>query len=290
MYWNTIIARFVRKHDIAIFYIFSLLLGTGITYLVVKRILPSGLILLAATSASLSAIIVTAIVGGKMELKKLLSRLLIWRADTGYWCFALFILPPTVLLGFYLNPIFGGESMDLSNIKPLYTIIPMLIIFTITAGLGEELGWTGFLTPRLQAKHNALTSSIIRGIMWGLWHLPLFIFSGIDHPSLADFPYSGWVAQKGFLIAMIAFIVFNQIPWSIFYTWIFNNTKGSLLLVSVLHGSEVWFAYWLLSTGINGSNFDNYWGVGLVMILVAIIIVFTNGAKNLSRKHIRVMR
>jgi membrane protease YdiL (CAAX protease family) len=172
--------------------------------------------------------------------------------------------------------------------QPLYQIVPMFILFIITAGLGEELGWTGFLTPRLQARYSALVSSLIRGVLWGFWHIPLFIFSGLDHPSLADFPYSGWVSQKGFLIAMGAFILINQIPWSIFYTWIFNNTRGSLLLVAILHGSEVWVAYWMLSTGVDASNFDNYWGYGIVMVATAAVIVLAAGAKNLSRKHERI--
>lgn len=282
-------SRFINKYAIASFYILSLILGAGTVYLVVLQVLPAGLTMIAALSASLSAIIITAIAEGKDGLKKLFSRLLIWRTGIGYWAFALFILPPTILLGLFLNPIFGGESIDLSNMQPLYTIVPMLIMFFITAGLGEEIGWTGFLTPRLQARYNALVSSIIRGVMWGLWHFPLFIFTGLDHPSLESFPYGDWVTQKGFLIAMGAFILINQIPWSIFYTWMFNNSKGSILLPAVLHGTEVWFAYWIISTGINQGNFDNYWGYGLIMVLIAIIIVITSRAKNLSRKNERVV-
>ena len=57
---------------------------------------------------------------------------------------------------------------------------------------------------------------------------------------------------------------------------------------AILHGSEVWVAYWILSTGINQGNFDNYWGYGLIMVLTAVIIVITNGVKNLSRKKERI--
>jgi membrane protease YdiL (CAAX protease family) len=282
-------SRIISKYSIASYYILALILGAVITYLVVQRVLPAGFIFVAASSASLSGIIITAIADGKDGLKKLFGRLLIWRIGIGYWAFALFILPPTILLGLYLSPFFGGEPIDLSNIQPLYIIVPMLIMTFITAGLGEEIGWTGFLTPRLQTHYNALVSSIIRGVLWGLWHFPLFIFSGLDHPILEGFPYADWVAQKGFLIAMGSFILMNQIPWSVFYTWMFNNSKGSLLLPAILHGSEVWMAYWVLSTGINQGNYDNYWGYGLIMVLIAVIIVLTNGARNLSRKKERVI-
>ena len=281
-------SNFVKKYAIASYYILALLLGTVVTYLVVLRVIPAGLIMLAAVSASLAGIIITGIAEGRAGLKLLFGRLLIWRVGIGYWLFAILFLPFAVLIGLFLNPVFGGETADFSHMQPLYQIIPMFILFVITAGLGEELGWTGFLTPRLQARYSALVSSLIRGVLWGFWHIPLFLFSGLDHPSLADFPYSGWVSQKGFLGAMGAFILINQIPWSIFYTWIFNNTGGSLLLVAILHGSEVWVAYWWLSTGVNASNFDNYWAYGVVMLATAVIITLNFGAKNLSRMHERI--
>jgi hypothetical protein len=79
------------------------------------------------------------------------------------------------------------------------------------------------------------------------------------------------------------------LPWSIFFTWIFNNTKGSLLLVAVLHGSEIWVPYWMMSTGVSPENLDNYWGYGMVMVLSAILIVIISGSQNLSRKHNRIV-
>jgi hypothetical protein len=61
------------------------------------------------------------------------------------------------------------------------------------------------------------------------------------------------------------------------------------LLVAVLHGSEIWAAYLMMSSGINPKNLDNYWGYAAIMMLVAIIIVITSGAKNLSRAHKRIV-
>jgi hypothetical protein len=79
------------------------------------------------------------------------------------------------------------------------------------------------------------------------------------------------------------------LPWSIFYTWLFSNTKGSLLLVATLHGSEIWLAYLMMSMGISPNNLDNYWGYGMVMILTAGIIVMVTGSQHLSRKHKRIV-
>jgi membrane protease YdiL (CAAX protease family) len=280
---------FVHRYPIVSFYILALALGAGTVYLVVRGVLPTSLALAAALSASIAGIIMTAVEDGRAGLKLMLSRLLIWRVGIGYWLFAILFLVPAILLGSVVNPLFNGDPISFSNMKPAFEILPMFISFFIVAGLGQELGWTGFLTPRLQARFGALTSCVIRAILGGIWHLPLFLYSRSQLPALADFPYSGWIAQKGFLVAIVALILMFLLPWSIFYSWIFNNTRGSLLLVAILHGSEIWVAYWMLNTGINPSNFDNYWGYGAVMVLIAIIIVIMTGSQNLSRKRKRIV-
>ena len=184
---------------------------------------------------------------------------------------------------------FNGDAVEFGNMQSPMTFIPLFIIFFIIAGLGEELGWTGFLIPRLQARYSALTSSIIKAVLWGLWTLPLFLYSRFDPVSFPDFPYAGWIAQKGFLVAFGAFFLLFVLPWSIIYSWIFNNTKGSLLQVAVLHGSEIWVAYFMLSSGIDPRNLDNYWGYGAVLVVTAITIVIANGWQDLSRKHTRIV-
>ena len=92
----------------------------------------------------------------------------------------------------------------------------------------------------------------------------------------------------GFLAAFVFFFVLFLVPWSIMINWMYNNTKGSLLLVAVLHGSEIWVAYWMMKTGINPGDINNYWGYGLVLFLVAIWLILRYGAEDLSRKHIRI--
>jgi membrane protease YdiL (CAAX protease family) len=213
---------------------------------------------------------------------------LIWRVGIGYWFFAILLLFPTILFGSLVNPLFGGDAVSFSDVKPTLNIVPMFIIFVVVAGLGQELGWTGLLMPRLQARFDALGACVIRAVIGTIWHLPLFIYSTLWPSAFPDFPYAGWIAQKGFLAAMMAALVF-LLSWSILLGWMFNNTRGSLLLVSVLHGSEIWVAYWMSSAGIDSNNLDNYWGYGVVIILIAIVIVVTTGSQNLSRKHKRIV-
>lgn len=231
----------------------------------------------------------TAVVDGRAGLKLMFSRLMIWRVGVGYWFFAVLFLIPAILLGSLANPFFNGDPITFGNVQPAFGIVPMFISFFIIAGLGQELGWTGFLLPRLQARFSALDASIIRAVIVGIWHLPIFIFSMLQPQALSDFQYAGWIAQKGFLAAIMTAILMFILPWAIFFSWMFNNTKGSLLLVSVLHGSEIWVAYWMLSTGIHPDNMDNYWGYGAIMILISVIMVIRTGPQNLSSKHKRII-
>ena len=280
---------FNARYSVAAFFVLAMVLGTGAIHLVVQGIIPPGLALASALSASIAGVIMTAVEDGRDGLKLMLRRLLIWRVGLGYWLFAFLFLVLAVLLGSLVNPFFNGDPLSFEGMRPDYEFLLMFISFFIIAGLGQELGWTGYLMPRLQSRYSALTSCVIRAVLGAIWHLPLYLYSRLQPPALADFPYGGWIAQKGFLVAFGAMFLLFQIPWSIFFTWIFNNTRGSLLLVAVLHGSEIWVAYWMMSAGISPSNLDNYWGYGGVMVLVAIIIVIATGPQNLSRKHERIL-
>jgi membrane protease YdiL (CAAX protease family) len=280
---------FMYRYPIVTFYVLALVPGAGTIYLVMQGILPTNLALSSALSASIAGVAMTAILDGKTGLKLMLSRLLIWRVGIRYWLFAVLFIVPAILFGSLLNPLFNGDPISFSNMKQAFNIVPMFIVFFIVSGLGQELGWTGFLIPRLQARFGALTSCAIRAILIGIWHLPLLIYLGLQPYALAAFPYGNWIAQKGFLVAFMTMILMLILPWSIFHIWIFNNTKGSLLLVAVLHSSEIWVAYWMMSTGVSPNNLDNYWGYGMVVVLTAIIIVIVSGSQNLSRRQNRIV-
>lgn len=275
--------------QIAIFYLLAFFLGAGTILLVVQGMIPPSLVLVSVLSASIAGISMTAFVDGREGLKLLLNRLLIWRVGFGYWLFALFFLLPVIISGSLFNPFFGGAPINYRGMQLSLNILPMFLGFIILAGFGQELGWTGFLIPRLQGQVNALVSALLRAILVAIWHLPVFIYSTLQPESMAVLPYGDWIREQGFLVAFLAAVLLFMIPWSIFFTWIFNNTKGSLLLVAVLHGSEIWVVYWMMSMGIQPDSLDNYLGYGAVMVLVAVILVIASGPANLSRKHKRIV-
>ena len=279
---------FIHRYPILSFCVLAIALGAGAVILVVQGGLPAGLALAAALSASLAGIILTAVVDGGAGLRLMLDRLLLWRAGIGYWLFALLFPLAAVVTGSLANPLFGGDPIVWNPMGPPLGIVPLFIAFFVVAGLGQELGWTGFLVPRLQARYSALAAAAIRALVVGIWHLPLLLYATGQLTALSSFPYQAWIAQKGFLVAVVTLGLVFLLPWSIFLTWVFNNTGGSLLLASILHASEIGVATWMLSAGINPNDLDNYWGYGAVLVLAAIAIVVANGPRHLSRHHQRI--
>ena len=114
---------------------------------------------------------------------------------------------------------------------PTYLILYLL--FLIAWGpLGEEPGWRGFALPRLEQRSGPLVGTLLLGVLWGLWHLPLFFIPGSDQYALS-------VVSTGFVGHLIGFGVY--IIWTtglaVTITWVFNNTRGSLGLSMLLHAS-----------------------------------------------------
>ncbi|MFI7643080.1 CPBP family intramembrane glutamic endopeptidase [Nonomuraea sp. NPDC049400] len=107
-------------------------------------------------------------------------------------------------------------------------LVPSLIIMFLTVqlvigALGEEPGWRGYALPRLQHRYGAFPAAVILGLMWGGWHLPLFVSSA-------------WAGPKGGgdLGTIAQFLLLTTVL-TIFMTWVFNSTGGSLLIMVLLH-------------------------------------------------------
>lgn len=270
-------SAFVKKYPAISLFILAMIIGTAPTLAVAAGLLSPAASQLGALSASLGAIILVAIEGRKGGVRELLGRFLIWRVGLHWWAIALFLAIIPSVAALYLFDLLGGPPVDWSGLPPLYSIIPMFIILTIAAGIGEEFGWRGFLLPRLQTRYKALVSALIVGVIWAIWHIPLFFLEGT--------PQFEFRLQGGLLPAILAYSVFVIVS-SIQFTWIFNNTKGSVLLAAVFHGaSNTWAGY----IDVYRGHFGGILTFGAVSVLVSIIIVLIAGARDLSRTNKRNM-
>ena len=137
--------------------------------------------------------------------------------------------------------------------------------------LGEELGWRGFALPRLQARHTAYRASLLLGLIWGLWHIPLYFV-----PGTGQFETVSGGTDPAFAIG--AFVVWT-IGLSILFTWLFNETRGSLIVVILFHTSINLGAFVPAAVGSTGAASFLY---AIVTWIVALIIVSRYGRTTLA--------
>jgi membrane protease YdiL (CAAX protease family) len=173
---------------------------------------------------TLSAITMTGATEGRVGVRHLLRRIVLWRVGLGWYLFVLLGIPTIMLLSTIILPgaLTSFEAAALPSVLTYY--VPFFFLLSVLGGpLFEEIGWRGFALPRLQQLHGPLFGSLILGILWALWHLPLFLVSSWDTP-------------HGSVLDLVLFVIV-AIAITIVFTWVFNNTKGSVLLVILAHGS-----------------------------------------------------
>ena len=178
------------------------------------------LFVVGACGPSLAAILLTALREGRSGVKALLGRLLAWRVGLRWYAIVLLGTPALGLLAVALHALFGGPPLGFSPAVPWF-ILPVAFLLGLLGGpLNEEIGWRGYALPRLQADRGALASSLVLGLVWGLWHLPAFFMAGTSQSELPLLPYLACV-----------------VALSVLFTWLYNGTGGSLVLAVLAHGA-----------------------------------------------------
>ncbi len=222
-----------------------------------------------------ASLLMTWITLGKEGVVALLKRFLIWRVRWTWYLAALFLLPAIQTATFLLRAAFTQTRIDFSNVfahemfgpdaNLLLFIVPLFVAFAIINA--EEIGWRGYVLPRLQTKYSALVSSVIIGVIWGLWHYPYYLAPGWNTSAF------GW-------------LMLSAIPNAILFTWLYNNTRGSLLLLTLFHSSintaGAFLPIFNYAGGFDGTELI----IEIVLTsLVAIAVTAIHGPERLSRKE-----
>jgi len=146
-------------------------------------------------------------------------------------------------------------------------LLPTFFIIYLLNSLPEEYGWRGYALGPLSNRFNALAASIILGLLWGLWHLPLHFIEGTVQANIPVYQF-----------------ILQQIVLAIFYTWLYKNTNGVILISILFHtvGNVVGAAipYWTTNQG-RWINFG-------VLVIFAVAIVLIWGPEHLSRSGSRM--
>jgi uncharacterized protein len=172
----------------------------------------------------LAAFVVTGATEGKPGICRLLGRIVQWRVGLVWYLFALVGIPAIVVLGAIVVPGVLASFKPPALALVLTYPISFFVALIIGGPLGEEPGWRGFALPRLQRIYGPLGASLVLGPLWACWHLPYFWMPewGTPKDTALDMVWYGLAA----------------IALTIIYTWAFNKTKGSLVIVILMHASN----------------------------------------------------
>ena len=214
----------------------------------------------------LAAMIMLMITQGRAGVVGLLRRMGRWRVGARWYVVALGL--PLLLGGVaVLINVALGAQVDLTASKvDGWLVLPMFAVLLVVPGLGgawEEPGWRGYALPRLQSGRTALRAGLMLGVLVAVWHLPLIV--------------TGEVAWTDVIQIMGAVIVFN---------WVFNNARGSVLIIMIAHASNntVWSA--LTSKIVAESDYGRQAALqAVVWCVTAVVVVLVSGPTNLSRRH-----
>lgn len=229
------------------------------------------LLLLGVIGPAVTGITFTYLTRGKEGRRDYWKRVIDFKRIPGKWYLVIFLFVPILnILAALLDVVSGGNGATWGEAarnvltNPL-SIIPSILFSSLIPFL-EELGWRGYVLDRLQEKQSALASSLVLGVVWSLWHLPLFFIPGSYQAGLG-------VGTLAFWLFMIGIV-----PLNLPFTWIYNNTGRSTLAVILFH-SMVNFTGELFALSARADTYSI-----LLWFVAAIAITVIWGAKTLRRK------
>ncbi|HSM84845.1 MAG TPA: CPBP family intramembrane glutamic endopeptidase [Candidatus Limnocylindrales bacterium] len=179
------------------------------------------IIILGVFAPALVAVSLTSSSGGLSGVLALLRRLVQWRVGVRWYFFAAGYMAAIKLMVALAHRVLAGAWPRFGH-EAWYVMIAATVFSTVVGGqAGEELGWRGFALPRLAARFGLGRASLLLGVIWACWHLPLFwLFPDADtfHQS---FPV--------YLLQVTAL--------SVAIAWLYGKTNGSLLLTMLMHSA-----------------------------------------------------
>lgn len=276
---------FVMRHPVVTYFVLTFLISWGGILVVLgpgaftgataptEGLLP--LVYLAMFAGpSVAGILMTGLVDGKAGFHDLRSRLFRWRVDVRWYVVALLTAPLVVTA--VLLPLSLSSAGFLPGVFASDDMVSLLVIGLaagLMTGLCEELGWTGFVIPRLRLRYGILTTGLIVGLLWGAWHFPLF--SGGD--------LSGALPLALFLPMQL----FTFLPaYRVLMVWVYDRT-GSLLVAMLMHVSltaSTLILQPLDVAGMRALTYDLVLAAALWLLIAA--LAMANG-RQLSRPPLR---
>ena len=156
------------------------------------------------------AAMITARVEGT-GVRALFRPLLVWRVSP-LWYLAALLVPGGIFVVAAAAYNLAGHHEPLLYLPDQ----PAFMVAAVVFPFGEEIGWRGFALPRLRDRYGPLAASVILGVLWTFWHIPMLTLQGVPP------------------VMYLVFVPF-MVGGSVFFTWVYQHTRGSLLLAFLVH-------------------------------------------------------
>ncbi|MFC5368861.1 CPBP family intramembrane glutamic endopeptidase [Salinirubrum litoreum] len=188
------------------------------------------------------------------------------------WYLVALLLPPLLvgLAGLVHAGVFGAR-LDLGSLPPAWVYPAGLVLVFFVGGGQEELGWRAFAVPVLQERFSALLTSLLVGVVWVCWHLPLFVVPGSSQAGIPLAPYA---------VAVVSV--------SVVFTWLYNST-ASVLPAMLLHGGINPIAQYFPTGGADAiRTVEGYGSYALVVLGLALVVLSVSGAASFADERVRL--
>jgi hypothetical protein len=261
----------IGRHPVLVFFALTLAISWGLWWPVAFGILESATAgTVAVFAPTIVGLVLTGVVAGQDGLRRLGRKLVHWRVRPRWYLLSLAFSPALLLVAVAGYRALGG-SLALSFPDPPILVLGFVYVL-VTSVAGEEIGWRGFALPRLQRSYSALTASLVLGVVWFLWHLPLFYMADDFHR---------FIPLELFALQVVGFTVL--------YTWLFNNTDGSLLFPHLFHTANNFSFFVIPVLPMAPDDQTGALWVGIALLWVIVVgVVLVGGPRDLSRDSARV--
>ena len=226
-----------RRWPITTFYVLTLIVSWTF------GLLPPG--------PSIAAIGAMALIDGRSGVVQLLRMALVWRVGPRWYLIAVFGPLALFALAAWLNVLIGATAVGSLTLDwPEFGSLLVLQLVGVFTGAWEELGWRGYALPRMLSRLSPLVASLGLGVLWAIWHLPLFL-SG-------DLPW----ADAAFIVVV-----------SVLFTAVFAGTSQSVLIAFLMHASMNAAGGVTVLLFEGGDRTQMYWAATAVAAAVAGVVV-----------------
>lgn len=207
-------------------------------------------------------IFLTGKIDGKIGLQNLRFRMCRFSFPAQWY--AVLLIPPALVLAV----LFGLKYF----VSPIFTpnIFLAGIAFGCVAGFVEEIGWSGYAFPKLRVRFGGVKASILLGLLWGTWHLPVIDYLGTAVPH-------GPFLFRYFLVFVAAMTAIR-----ILIGWLYVHT-GSVLIAQCMHASSTASLVIFSPTSVTSGQ-ETFWYTiyALTLWLTVAIVLVTRGRRSLN--------